>query len=67
MDNLTAGVAEYTDEEAAKEGSEALEPNATEEAISPPRAATADVTEASTPQAQLVRPPLLLKWTNQRK
>ncbi|KAL9454210.1 hypothetical protein AB3S75_009745 [Citrus x aurantiifolia] len=57
MDELAVGVAEYMDEEVAKEGGEKLEPNATEEATSPPLAALSDVAEASTPRAQLVRPP----------
>ena len=49
MDELAVGVAEYMDEEVAKEGSEELEPNATEEATSPPCTTLTDVTEASTP------------------
>ncbi len=49
MDELAVGVAEYMDEDATKEGGEELEPNAIEEATSPPRAAPTDVTEASTP------------------
>ncbi|XP_024039154.1 uncharacterized protein LOC112097805 [Citrus clementina] len=49
MDELAAGVAEYMDEEATKEGGEEAEPHATEEATSPPRAAPTDVVEASTP------------------
>ena len=36
MDELAASVAEYMDEETAKEGGEELVPNATEEATSPP-------------------------------
>lgn len=49
MDEHTAGVADYMDEEAAKESGEGLEPDATEEAISPPCAAPIDAAEASTP------------------
>ena len=49
MDELAAGVAQYMDEEAAKEDVEELEPNAVEERTSPPRAILADVAEASTP------------------
>ena len=55
------------DEEAAKECGEEAEPNATEEATSPTRAAPIDVAETSTPRAQLVRPLMLLKWTNRRR
>ena len=57
MDEPVAGVAEYMDNEVAKESSERLELDATEEATSLPRAAPTDVAEASTPRAQLVRPP----------
>ncbi|XP_024042995.1 uncharacterized protein LOC112099754 [Citrus clementina] len=49
MDELAVGVAQYRDDEAAKEDVEVLEPNATEEGTSPPRAVPADVAEASTP------------------
>ena len=49
MDELVAGVAQYMDEEAAKEDVDELEPNATEEGTSSPRAVLADVAEASTP------------------
>ncbi|GAY61975.1 hypothetical protein CUMW_214210 [Citrus unshiu] len=49
MNELAAGVAQYIDEEAAKEDVEELEPNATEEGNSPPRVVHADVSEASTP------------------
>ena len=52
MDELAVGVAEYMDEEAAKEGGEELEPNATDEATSPSRAAPTDVVEASTPSGR---------------
>ena len=57
MDELAAGVAQHMDEEATKEDVEELKPNATEEGTSPSRAAPTDVTEASTPREQLVRPP----------
>ena len=67
MDELAVGVAEYMDEKAAKEGGEELEPNATEEATSPPRATLTDVAEASTPPDATGETPLLLKWTNQRR
>ena len=50
MDELADGVAQYMDEEAAKEDIEEVEPNATEEGASPPRAVLADVAKASTPQ-----------------
>ena len=49
MNELAAGVAQYMEDEATKEDVEELEPNATEEGISPPRAVLADVAEASTP------------------
>ena len=49
MDELAASVAEYIDKEAAKEDGRELDPNASEEATSPPRAALTDVAEASTP------------------
>ena len=57
MDDLAAGVAQYMDEEAAKEDVEEVEPNAAKEGNSPPRAVPADVAEASTPRVQLVIPP----------
>ena len=65
MDELAAGVAQYMDEEAAKEDVEELEPNATEEGTSPPRAVPADVAEASTPPGATGETPLLLRWTSQ--
>ena len=37
MNELVAGVVEYMDEEVAKEDGKELEPNASEEATSPPR------------------------------
>ncbi|KAL9422387.1 hypothetical protein AB3S75_034623 [Citrus x aurantiifolia] len=49
MNELAADVAEYIDEEVAKEDGRELEPNASEEATSPPHAALANVVEASTP------------------
>ena len=49
MDELAAGVAQYMDEEAAKEDIEEMEPNATEEVASPPRPVPFYVAEASTP------------------
>ncbi|GAY66441.1 hypothetical protein CUMW_248790 [Citrus unshiu] len=49
MDELAAGVTQYMDEEATKEDIEELEPNATEEGASLPRAVPADVADASTP------------------
>ena len=52
MDELTVGVAQYMDDEAAKEDVEELEPNASEERTSPPRAIPIDVAEASTPPPQ---------------
>ena len=48
MDEFATSVGEYMDEEAAKKGGEELEPNATKEATSPPRAALTDVADAST-------------------
>ena len=48
IDELAAGVAQYMDEEAAKEDVEELEPNVTEEGTSPPRTTLVDVAEAST-------------------
>ncbi|KAH9647643.1 protein DMR6-LIKE OXYGENASE 2 [Citrus sinensis] len=65
MDDLTAGVAQHMDDEAAKEDVEEVEPIAVEEENSPPRAIPADVAEASTPRMQLVIPPLHLRWTSQ--
>ena len=58
MNELADGVAQYMDEEAAKKDVEELEPNATKEGTSPPRAVLADVVEASTPLGQLVKPPI---------
>lgn len=49
MDELIAGVTEYMNEEAAKEGNEETRPNATEKVTSPPPLAPIDVAEASTP------------------
>ncbi|XP_015380621.1 uncharacterized protein LOC107174338 [Citrus sinensis] len=60
-DELAAGVAQYMDEEAAKEDVEKLEPSATEEGTFPPRAVLADVAEASTPPGATGETPLLLK------
>ena len=51
MDELAASVAQYMDEEAAKEDIEVVEPNATEEGASLPRAVPTDIAEASTPPA----------------
>ncbi|XP_052290946.1 uncharacterized protein LOC127900341 [Citrus sinensis] len=48
-DDLTTGVAQHMDEEAAKEDAEGVEPIVIEEANSHPRAIPADVGEASTP------------------
>ena len=67
MDELTAGVAEYIDEELAKEDGRELEPNASEEATSPPRVALTNVAEVSTPPGATGEIPLLLKLTNQWK
>ncbi|XP_024043315.1 uncharacterized protein LOC112099990 [Citrus clementina] len=49
MDDLTAGVAQHMDEEAAKEDADGVEPIVIEEEDSPARAVPADVGEASTP------------------
>ena len=49
MDELAGGVAQYMDEEAAKEDIVEVEPNATEEVASPPCPVPTDVAEASTP------------------
>ena len=74
MDDLTAGVAQHMDEEAAKEDAEGLEPIVIEEENSPPRAAPADVGKASTPavagevstpRTQLVILPLHLRRSSQ--
>ncbi|KAL9409334.1 hypothetical protein AB3S75_047677 [Citrus x aurantiifolia] len=53
MDELAAGVAQHMDEKAAKEDIEEVEPNATEERASPPRAIPVDVAEASTPHGAM--------------
>ena len=65
MDELAAGVAQYMDEEVAKEDVEELESNATDEGTSPPRTVLTNVAEASTPPGQLVKPLLLLRWSSQ--
>ena len=49
MDDLAAGVAQYMDEEAAREDVEQVEPIVVEEENSHSRAVPADVGEASTP------------------
>lgn len=48
MDELAVSVIEYLKEEAGKEGGKEPEPNATNEAISPPRPTPIDALEAST-------------------
>ncbi|XP_015384306.1 uncharacterized protein LOC107176391 [Citrus sinensis] len=65
MDELAASVAQYMDEEVAKEDIEEVEPNATEEGASPPHPFPADVAEASTPPGATGEPPLLLRWSSQ--
>lgn len=67
MDELATGVTEYINEEAAQEGEEEPEPNATNEATFPPRSAPTDVTKANTPRARLVRSLMLPKLTTQSK
>ncbi|KAH9782741.1 MDIS1-interacting receptor like kinase 2 [Citrus sinensis] len=64
MDELAAGVAQYMDEEAAKEDAEELKPKATDEGTSPPRAIPADVAEASTTPGATSETPLLLRWSS---
>ena len=65
MDELAAGVAQYMDEEAAKEDVEELGPNATEKGTSPRRSILADLAEANTPPGATGKTPLLLRWSNQ--
>ena len=64
MDELAVGAAQYMDEEAAKENIEEVEPNATDEGVTPPRAILADVAEASTPLEATGDTPLLLRWSS---
>ena len=49
MDEIATGVAQYMDEEAAKEDIEEMEPNAIEEGASPLRTVPTNIAEASTP------------------